>query len=112
LHYQHGNKEDALRNYETAVRLDSANTTSQKNLADFYYVELGRVEEALQIYVKILEANPEDAETLLITGHICVSQHRFDDARVFYQRVLELEPANEAARQNLEKLCQMGPVQP
>ena len=112
LHYHAGNKEKAHHFYEKAVKLDPKNTVFQKNLADFYYAELGNIEDALQIYIKILETNPDDVETLLITGHICVSLHQFNDARVFYHRVLELEPANEAARQNLEKLNQMGSTQP
>jgi tetratricopeptide (TPR) repeat protein len=110
LHYYTGNKETAQQFYEKAVHLDPENMVFQKNLADFYYVELGRVEDALQIYLKTLETNPADIETLLITGHICVSLHRFKDARVFYHRVLEQEPANAVAHQNLEKLNQMNPA--
>jgi tetratricopeptide (TPR) repeat protein len=110
LHYYAGNKEKAHQSYEKAVQLDSENMVFQKNLADFYYVELGRVEDALKIYVKILEANPKDVETLLITGHICVSLHKFEDAQAFYRRVLELEPLNESAQKKLEKLSQKGPI--
>ena len=102
LHYHAGNKEKALQFYEKAVQLDSENMVFQKNLADFYYVELGRVEDAARIYVKIIEANPEDVETLLISGHICISLHKFEEAQVFYRRVLELEPLNEAAQKILK----------
>ena len=112
LYYQAGKKEDSLKNYETAVKLDPENTTFKKNFADFYFVELGRVEDALRIYIKILKADPKDVETLLITGHICVSLHQFEDAQIFYHRVLELEPLNEAAQKNLEKINQMGPIRP
>jgi len=104
LHYNSGHKEKALDHYEAAARLDPDNITFRKNLADFYYVEQGRVEEALRIYVTILETNPEDVETLLITGHICVSLKNFEDAKVFYNRVLEIEPWNEDARDTLEAL--------
>jgi tetratricopeptide (TPR) repeat protein len=110
LYYKAGNREKALKFYENAVQLDPGNMIFQKNLADFYYVEMGRVEDASRIYSKILEANPEDVETLLIAGHICVSLHKFEDAQVFYHRVLELEPLNEAAQENLEKLNQMGSI--
>jgi cytochrome c-type biogenesis protein CcmH/NrfG len=54
--------------------------------------------------VDVLAIQPEDVETLLITGHICVSLQKFDDAKVFYNRVLEIEPWNTDARQNLETL--------
>jgi tetratricopeptide (TPR) repeat protein len=104
LHYQAGDKDRARVHYEKAVQLNPENTTFQKNLADFYYVELGLVEDALRIYVRILESHPEDVETLLITGHICVSLQKFDDAQDFYHRVLEIEPWNSDASQNMDKL--------
>ena len=110
LHYNAGKKDEALSYYEKAVQLDKENLVFQKNLADFYYAEHSRVDDALRIYVQILEANPEDVETLLITGHICVSLHKFEDAQVFYQRVLALDPTNEAARENFEKLSQIHPT--
>jgi GT2 family glycosyltransferase/Flp pilus assembly protein TadD/glycosyltransferase involved in cell wall biosynthesis len=112
LYYSSGNKEKALECYERAVQLDPDNSNFSKNLADFYFVEMGQVEEALQIYVKILKLNPQDIETLLITGHICVALHQFEDAKVFYRRVLELEPHNEAAQSNLNKLDKMDPIAP
>jgi FkbM family methyltransferase len=112
LYYQASEKEKAHQLYEKAVQLDPGNMVFQKNLADFYCVEMGRVEDALQIYVKILELNPQDIETLLITGHICVALHNFEDAKVFYRRVLELEPQNEDAQSNLNKLDNRNPVTP
>jgi len=104
LYYQQGEKSRAQAAYEKAAELQPENITFQKNLADFYYVESNRVEDALRIYVRVLESHPEDVETLLITGHICVALQKFDDAKDFYQRVLEIEPWNANAGQNLEKL--------
>ncbi|MGP8321261.1 MAG: glycosyltransferase, partial [Methanosarcinaceae archaeon] len=104
LYYERGDKDKALKHYKQAAELNPDNITFQKNLADFYYVELGRVEDALRIYVKVLAANPEDVEVLLVTGHISVSLCKFDDAKLFYSRALEIEPCNEDARQNLHRL--------
>lgn len=104
LCYNHGNKDDALHHYEKAARIEPYNDTFQKNLADFYYVEAGRMGEALKIYVKLLDANPTDLEILLILGQICVSLKKTDDARVFYNKVLELEPWNMDARERLDQL--------
>ena len=105
LYYQQGDKDKALNCYAEAARLEPANITFQKNLADFYYVEQGRVEDAMQIYAKILESNPKDAETLTILGHICVALHKFEDAETFYNHLLAVEPWNIEARENLEKLA-------
>ncbi|MCK4984333.1 MAG: glycosyltransferase, partial [Desulfobacterales bacterium] len=104
LYYRTEDKESALAHYEQAVQLESGNITFKKNLADFYYVEQGRIEDALKLYVDVLATHPEDVETLLITGHICVGLQRFDDAEVFYNRVLEIEPWNTDAQQLLEKI--------
>ena len=105
LYYEDGDKEKSLQHYEQAAQLEPQNPVFQKNLADFYYVEAGRMEEALQIYVKLLDANPTDLETLLILGQICVSLKKTDDARVFFNKVLELEPWNMDAREKLDQLA-------
>ena len=105
LYYQQGDKDRALHSYEAAAGLEPFNITFQKNLADYYYVEQGRVEDAMQVYVKILENDPEDCETLLILGHICVALHKFEDAEAFYNRLLAIEPWNADARENLDKLA-------
>ena len=110
LYYNRGDKENALKGYETAARLEPDNITFQKNLADFYYVEQGKMEDALKIYVKILESNPEDAEILLILGHFCVALQKFDDAEEFYKRLLAVEPWNAEAHENLDKLTKRPTV--
>jgi len=104
LYRNEGTRDKALKNYEKATELEPQNTIFQKNLADFYYVESGRLKEALQIYIKVLEIDPADIETLFALGHICVSLEKVDEARVFYNRVLELEPWNMDARERLDEL--------
>lgn len=110
LHYNAGDSARAMFHYEQAVRLQPDNITFKKNLADFYYVEQGRVEDALQLYVNVLEMHPQDVETLTICGHICVALQRFEDAGIFYRRVRDIEPGNTDVRDNLEKLQQSTPV--
>ena len=106
LCYKAGDKVMACSHYEKAVELQSENITSKKNLADFYYVEQGMVEKALQLYVEVLEIQPRDVEVLTICGHICVALKRFEDARKFYDLVVEIEPWNSEVRENLRKIQQ------
>ena len=101
LYFEEGEKEKSLEHYVKAAQLEPDNSTFQKNLADFYYVEAGRVEEAMGLYVKVLDANPTDIEVLLILGTICVSLKKHKDAKFFYERVLDVEPWNADARERL-----------
>ena len=104
LYYKNEYKTKVLACYLKAVELEPENVTFRKNLADFLYVEEGRVEEALENYVEVLRIKPDDVETLLITGHICTELEQYKDAISFYHKVLDLEPQNLDARQNLEAL--------
>ena len=104
LYYNEGEKEKALKHYAQAAQLEPNNLTFQKNLADFYYFELDRVEEAVKVYYKILEKNPEDLETLLVMGHICIKLDKIDDALDFFNGVLEIDPGNENAIEVLRQV--------
>ena len=104
LYYNHGDKEKALDHYEQAAQLEPQNPNFQKNLADFYFVEAGRVEDALQIYNNVLAVDPFEVEALMSMGMICEALKRPEDARHFYNRVLEAEPWNVDARNQLENL--------
>ena len=110
LYYRNGAKEKSLRHYEQAARLDPENATFQKNLADFYCVEMGELEDGLKIYLRVLEANPSDVELLVILGDICAAIEKNEDAKVFYNRVLELEPWNLKAQEKLDALPGEGLV--
>ena len=103
LHYSLGDKDEALECYEKATRLEPNNAIFQKNLADFYYVEMGRIENALEIYAKVLSEEPADVDCLMAAGHISETLGRTDDAVIFYDRVLDIEPWNiEAGEKNNE----------
>jgi len=103
-----GNKHKALTHYQEAAQLESDNITFQKNLADFFCVEFSRVNEALSIYKKILDSNPEDSETLLIAGNLSLANKQFDDAKNYYNRIIEMEPWNMDVLQNLESIARIA----
>lgn len=102
--HRKGDTQKALRHYEKAAHLEPNNITYLKNLADFYYIEQNRIKDALQLYVNVLELVPEDTETLLALGKICKQLRQDADARIFYERALEIEPWNQIAQKELEHL--------
>jgi tetratricopeptide (TPR) repeat protein len=104
LYYQQGDKKRSLESYEQAVTLNPNNPNYQKNLADYYLTEQGEIEKALKIYLSVLNENPEDIDTLMVAGHICVAIGNSEAARTFYDRVLDVEPWNLEASERLESL--------
>jgi tetratricopeptide (TPR) repeat protein len=110
LLYGLGEKEEAGAAYEAAVRLEPANPVFKKNLADFLFIERGATEEALKLYVELLQQNPKDPDTLLAIGSVCAMNDRLDDARSFFQAVLEHDPSNEQARTALRGLADRTPA--
>jgi len=104
FYYNRGDKEKALGHYERAARLEPQNSTFQKNLADFYFVESGRIEDALAVYNQVLENDAGDVEALMSIGLIYEALERREDAAYFYNRVLEVEPWNMDARQQMNNL--------
>lgn len=70
LYLRGGNATLALAHYEKAARLQPDNTTFKKNLADFYAVELGWYDDAVDMYLDILKKNPRDTEALIALGQL------------------------------------------
>ena len=104
VYYQNGDNHNALVHYEKAVEIDPGNVIYQKSLADFYYSVAGRVEEALSMYLKVLDQQPSNMAALLMAGHLSVVLQEFSDGEGFYKRVLEIEPWHQDASLCLEKL--------
>lgn len=104
ISYKMGAKDKALKHYRLAVELNPEDTIYQKNLADMLYVEEGEIDEAIAIYLKLLEKSPRDVETLLNLGIISEGVGQQEEAESFYQRALEIEPWNPAVRERLMEL--------
>jgi len=104
LYYRDGNKLQTLGHYEKAARLDPLNGTFRKNLASFYFVEMGWVDDAIFIYTDILAKSPNDTEVLTALGIISMNLGRGTEARTFFSRLLELEPWNHDVRTLLSEL--------
>ena len=107
LYLEAGNNEKALGCYREAVRLSPDNEVFQKNLADYYLMRQGRIEDAMKIYLKVLERNPLDVDSLLASGLVCLHMKKSGDAREFFERVIEIEPWNHHAQQGLDQIDRM-----
>jgi len=104
LSYQQGNLRKSLEHHETAVALAPSNPTFRKNLANLYYQELSRTDDAIQMYVELLKEWPNDIEVLSALTVICIANNRTEEAIVFLKKILELDPVNSDARNLLAQL--------
>jgi tetratricopeptide (TPR) repeat protein len=104
LYYQQGDKASCVKNYEQAIEMDPQNSTFRKNLGDFYLIEDGAVEKAMELYVSVLKDDPEDIDSLMAVGLICTCLEENDSARTFFERILDIEPWNFDAIERLEQL--------
>jgi tetratricopeptide (TPR) repeat protein len=104
IHYQNGSKDEALAHYQKAAALAPKNSTFQKNLADFYFVEGRDIDGAIAIYLELLQKEPRNIETLMNLGRICSMLDRPEEAKTFYGKVTQLEPWNRDARECLTTL--------
>lgn len=104
MYYQTGNSLKALAHYEKAHKLDPANITYRKNLADFYFVELEWTGDAIHTYLDILKDNPFDTEVLNSLGTISLEIGRREQARQYFSRTLQLDSDNLYAQQGLQQL--------
>lgn len=104
LKQQQGDLAGSRHHHEEAVRLQPANPTFQKNLADLLYIGCREKEKALQIYVQLLFLSPQDQEILKAIAHICLESGKLDDARIFIERLLAINPLDNDAREALSLL--------
>jgi len=104
LLFGRGEAEKARIHYEKAVAANPHNVMALKNLADVYFVEAGRLEDALQLYHRILQEQPRDVEALKAIGSICIQLERYTDAAEIFRLIRALDPADEESVRILENL--------
>ena len=104
LYYKAGNSLKALAHYEKSHKLEPANITFRKNLADFYFVELEWSEDAVHTYLDILKDNPFDIEALNTLGSISLKLGRKEQSRLYFSRTLQLDSNNQEAKLALQQL--------
>lgn len=97
LYHHAGNPTLALAHHEKAARLQPDTILFRKNLADFYAVELGWLEEAVDIYLEVVKRNPRDTEALIALGQL--------GSALAGSRTLDAPPQ----REQLEANCQSTP---
>jgi GT2 family glycosyltransferase len=100
LYFQKENVEKAIHHLQKAIMLDLENIGYKKNISGIY-LQVGRVEEAIEYYEDILNRYPHDVEVLQTLAQLCFDLGLEQDARLYLNRMREIEPDNEYVKQYL-----------
>ncbi|MBX6331645.1 MAG: tetratricopeptide repeat protein [Gemmatimonadaceae bacterium] len=97
-----GDDKAAAQAAERGLREDSSLPQLHKNLGDALY-RAGRYDEALEAYQRAIKLNPALGDDVYFKlGHIRFKWQEKDQALLYWERALALNPHNETVRANLE----------
>lgn len=68
----------------------------------------GNWEEAITLNMQLLEENPKDLDTLNRLGFALTAAGKPTEAKLVFEKVLEIDNANPIAQKNLKKLADSG----
>lgn len=93
----------AVSQYEAAIKLKDNDPTLHYNLATAYF-QLKKYSEAKTYYKNAVAFNPTDPDSHLYLGYTYYYLQDQASAIREWQKVLELDPSNSLARENLKSL--------
>src|SRR5512137_2286617 len=93
---QEGSLDAAMKEYETAFRLDPGSAEVAHALASLS-MHRGKAEDAAAYAQKALTLDPEQTETLMLLAGINSGRKKYDEAIDLYRKVIEVDPDMEDA---------------
>jgi len=91
-----GQYEEALQEYETALRFDPQSSFLYRQAAELA-LEVGRVERAFELAQRFLELSPKSPEAHFLLGNIHWARGELDLAQKDLETTLELQPGHQSA---------------
>ncbi len=95
--FMEGNKEEALTYFEQALNLDGSFLDVKRNYGQAL-IENEQYEKGVNIFVEILDSNPEDIGSIVYMAELYAEIGQIDKANSFATKALELDPQNEIAQ--------------
>ena len=99
-----GRQLEAVAHFEKSLQLDRDDADTRYNFANLLTQIPGRLSDALVQYEQALRINPDFEEAHYNIAVTYARAGNVDQAIAHFERVLELDPANRGAREDLEKL--------
>jgi tetratricopeptide (TPR) repeat protein len=98
-------EEKATEAFTKAVELNSTLHAAYNNLGYIFYKK-GDYEQAVEMYNEALGKNNKNGPAYTNLGNAYYRMDRIDDARDAWTKALELDPGNEKAKRNLQRISE------
>jgi tetratricopeptide (TPR) repeat protein len=106
-----GDPDRAIAHLGLAMQLDPDNPDTMKNMTEAL-MKVGRIEDAIQTMLDLVQRQPEDIESLYWLATACESQGQKQAARELFSRIQQLRPEHPEANQRLAALEDSRPSTP
>lgn len=106
-HYDLKQYDKAEKNYLISIVNDPDDINTIRNLFELYYYSIKDNAKAEGLLLKSIEDNPDSADLYALSGSFYTETGNTKKAIEFYEKVLELNPNNQAVRDELTKLNQV-----
>jgi len=103
IYFQERSWREAISACKNALHLDSRNTDAYKIIANILKIR-GKKAEALGIYAKALEINPNSAAIYANLGSFHAEQKNWQQALDYYQQAVIIDPKLAGAYRNLAQV--------
>jgi tetratricopeptide (TPR) repeat protein len=104
-----GQLEEAIKQYEKALRVDPNNERALKNLANDL-LNLNMTEAAIEVFEEIRDVNLNNVGALKKLGDLYLKKENYTQAQDCFERVLKLKPHDLDAERGLKNLAALGTI--
>ena len=101
--YEQNKLEDSIEAYSRALKIEPKNVKRYTNLGQVLFVTK-QLDEAIDMFKKALKLNARDTEVLFMLADTYREKQDLKNAYKTYQKVLDYEPYNTIAREEVAKL--------
>ena len=103
-HYDLKQYDKAEKNYLISISNDPDDMPTIRNFFEFYFYSLKDNAKAEALLLESIEPNKENPDIYALTGSFYADTGNVQKAIEFYKKSLELNPGNQAVRQEIQRL--------